>query len=178
MTELKERFCEFMNGRNDTKKDIRIDNIDVRLKISFYPDFIYVHLLDRHLYESYTTDVYFSTNTKKFDINEEDINETYLQIYDYLEQLKNYKYCNINSEFRNLPIQYDGILDEIFGVENKCCVCLENVGIEEHLICFHKICRHCRHKMIRKNNKKCPICRKKNLCIKSQEDDDDEDDEE
>jgi hypothetical protein len=91
--------------------------------------------------------------------------ETIEEVFDMFYKLKRSTYCKITSKlvFDKSLISFDvavrGMLEDI----ETCSVCMDNVGRGEKLVCGHYCCRQCRHQMLRKKDRKCPLCRQKTV---------------
>jgi hypothetical protein len=174
---LKNRKTECPFDYNNTVSStvpttIMIDGIDVKLHINYMVD---------KKYEEYTTKFSvetYDTHFKEVDTFDEQglyflngdigggIVETIEELYDLMEMIKNAKYCKIQSNFllkQKKSYKIDNVLRGFFNVDKKCSVCMDDVGDGEKLICSHFCCRQCRHEMLRKKDKKCPLCRKKTV---------------
>jgi hypothetical protein len=146
----------------------KIDNISVRIRIFYQLGFD----SEREFSISIEDELIFWDigNNCGFLIGEDEnvfINtKTVEELYEKIVELKNYKYCNITGNFvkelssNKMMEALDVILD---NEKKECSVCLSTVGDSQKLKCCHFLCHHCRHEMLRKKNKKCPLCRDENL---------------
>jgi hypothetical protein len=202
-TENIDKFELFKNNVNEIKRDtyntsvcqteeisISVDGINVDMVICYAFDKIReeikpkftIKLKDSNIYEENCCN--YETLFIK---NDEDatcgISFSAEELYNKIEQLKNAKYNKIKGCFyikEKSSKNIDNILREMFNCSNKCSVCFDFVGECEKLICNHYCCRQCRHTMLKKKDRKCPICRRKNIELykEYQDDEDDEDDDE
>jgi hypothetical protein len=156
------------------KKSIetKIDDVSVEIDISYSLEHMSnekefsIHITDNFIYWSHCGSNYSFLIGEGENADSFVKCETVEELYEKIVEIKKYKYCNKTGNFLK-DLTSDKMmeaLDIILDNEKKeCSVCLKTVGNTQKLKCGHFCCRQCRHEMLRRKNKKCPLCRDENL---------------
>jgi hypothetical protein len=164
-----ERFMEIvkkMNKDDSYEFKTKIDEIDLQIIIMYEVIKLTMDKKEVYGYKLIVSSNYIdyipSYHEYKFITQSyEDIPE----LYKAIETLKDMKWCKISGAFTSDEImnknrEFRNVMSDLFEL-NKCSVCLDHC--EELLNCDHILCMKCRSHMLKKKNKKCPICR--NPCL-------------
>ncbi len=142
----------------NTKDDIKYFKLQIKDNcISTICYSVYNH----NFYNEYEKQ-YKYTSHYDFNINNEDEMNNF---WNLVKRLKKYKYNKIKSVFEpedkiELHKKYNDSVEYLFDID-CCSVCNDSVGEYERIKCNHFLCKKCAHQMIKRKNRKCPICREK-----------------
>jgi hypothetical protein len=123
-----------------------------------------------HCYTSYSYTFYIGDKDeeympyKHYEVNNDDEMDKF---WNLLKKIKTYKYNKVLSRFEPNEIiesttKYNESINYLFE-QNICVVCNDMVGEEEITLCNHNLCKKCLNNMLKKKNRKCPICRAKKI---------------
>jgi hypothetical protein len=178
---IKDKDTDYWNKICKTDKvKLTVDGIELDMDIVYildkfcgeYKPKFSINIRDRHIMSIQNCDeepLHLHGDGYSFSVEE---------LYERIQKLKSAKYDKMTGQFRvneTKNTKVNELLRSMFDTD-KCCVCLDNVGDCETLMCGHYCCRQCRHQMIKKKNKKCPLCRKKNIQFWDNSDSSDEED--
>jgi hypothetical protein len=165
---IKDKNTDYWNIICKTDKvKLTVDGIELDMDIEYvldkfcgeYKTKFSINLRDRHIMSIQNCD------EEPLHLREQGFSFSVEELYENIEKLKSAKYDKMKGQFRvneNKNAEMNELLRSMFD-NDKCCVCLDFVGEREKLICGHHCCRQCRHQMLKKKDKKCPLCREKNI---------------
>jgi hypothetical protein len=190
-----EKYEDEKYGLSNRRFNIVIDEIKINVMMYIENKKFIVTFFDEYLmdagYNSYNYRFYF--NDSKFNKNAKRAYELFVfekeemwDMCDFFITIKDFKYNKIESRFERFDIEKEKIknefnetITELFNSFEKCSVCLDIIGDDEKVGCGHGVCKKCCQEMLKRKNKRCPICRKKSLMFVFEKDEsDDESDEE
>ena len=170
-----EKFTEIIKKFNigdEYSFKTKIDEIDVQIKITYEES----SSKGNSTFYRVIVSSYYINNMETYKDHELEykVLNNAKNLYEYLEELKNKKWCKSNGFFRSLELVnkikgFHEVMGELFEI-NKCSVCVDHC--DELLNCGHILCMKCRSHMLKKQNKECPICR--SSCLHQYGESDDE----